>query len=354
MSLADEHKQEKQKTSRLFALDLIRVIAMLFVVLYHFNIILLAAGIDGTPDVFSMFGRNIAFGQVGVVLFFLLSGFVCHLSFDRKFQGGRFWKECGRFYLKRWLSIVPMFYVGFLATYFISQMQHGIRLDQRVIYNILTIDKYVELTCGTETVSNIGEWFTCILLFFYLVFPFFYLLKKKIGKYIFIAVIVFLRFFGVYFTEHGLGFFHAALQYLPTFLTGMLFSEFMRNREMPLPAAIAGLAITVVVMFVPLPSDGVKGWFLVAAIGIGLFMLIAYIGQKLDNRMSEKSPVRDAIGLMSRYSFPAYLTHRLLASYMAPVIFFSLRGIRFWVVLIVYLGITFFCRYAFKVLPTRL
>jgi len=79
---------ENQYTSRLDFLDALRAVAALAVILQH--------GLElSVPGFMVWTTRNFSFGQAGVCLFFLISGFIIPLSLEKSGSNIRFW--CGGF-----------------------------------------------------------------------------------------------------------------------------------------------------------------------------------------------------------------------------------------------------------------
>ncbi|MEH1849647.1 MAG: acyltransferase [Nostoc sp.] len=96
-----------QKLSHIPGLDGLRGIAALMVMLFHFNWL---------PLGISLINKVVVFGQTGVDLFFVLSGFlITRILISTKSQKNYF----TNFYIRRALRIFPLYYGFLIATYFI-------------------------------------------------------------------------------------------------------------------------------------------------------------------------------------------------------------------------------------------
>jgi peptidoglycan/LPS O-acetylase OafA/YrhL len=135
-------------------LDLLRAVAIVWVVVYHASLFQLAP--RDNPIV--------AFGWMGVDLFFALSGFLIAGQLLRPFaQGTRpAWR---RFVIRRALRTVPA-YLVVLAIYFLFPVVRE-RPDIRPLWNFLTFTTNLGLPQGAFS----HAWSLCVEEQFYLVFP---------------------------------------------------------------------------------------------------------------------------------------------------------------------------------------
>jgi peptidoglycan/LPS O-acetylase OafA/YrhL len=101
--------------NQIFALDGLRAIACLAVLSYHFN--LLAHNSQLLPamsGISSLLAIVLYFGESGVTLFFLLSGFLLFLPFAKAMLFDNPWPSIRRFYLRRIFRILPGYYAALL------------------------------------------------------------------------------------------------------------------------------------------------------------------------------------------------------------------------------------------------
>jgi peptidoglycan/LPS O-acetylase OafA/YrhL len=145
-------------TRRLPGLDLLRAIAIVWVMLFHSYII------DGWHEPFSAL-ENV--GWMGVDLFFVLSGYLIGYQLLKPLCEGRP-LSLGSFYLRRAFRILPA-YVAVLALYFLwpaFREKPGIQ----PLWQFLTFT--VNLTIDTDhNLAFSHVWSLCVEEHFYLVFP---------------------------------------------------------------------------------------------------------------------------------------------------------------------------------------
>ena len=150
-------------------LAILRLIAIFMVFHFHFIIVLDRQGI------FHGFANG-DWGCVGTSLFFLISGNCLARNYGEKLN-------VKKFYIKRWLSIFPAFYI----CYILVLIGHTVLLQNRVlagiapwrlIFTVLGIDNYLNFV-GIQNAALVGEWYTAIILCIYLLFPLLQFLYKK-------------------------------------------------------------------------------------------------------------------------------------------------------------------------------
>jgi peptidoglycan/LPS O-acetylase OafA/YrhL len=99
-------------TNRNFGLDLIRAISIWMVLLHHagFNI-------EGL--------QPLTLGAVGVEVFFVLSGFLIGGILFREIDKGKsIFQTLKRFWTRRWLRILPLYYAILLIKFFFFRSIH--------------------------------------------------------------------------------------------------------------------------------------------------------------------------------------------------------------------------------------
>lgn len=143
--------QPKKKTKKAY-LNIIRAIAVGIILVHHFWTSCVEYSVTG----FTFVHANGDFGQIGVNLFWLLSGAVMILNYQEHF-------DIRHYYKRRILSILPLYWLTWLAFYTYFMITSGWlpiwKLDPvRLLLTVLGVDGYISSV--TWTYFLVGEWFT--------------------------------------------------------------------------------------------------------------------------------------------------------------------------------------------------
>lgn len=165
-----EFMEEYAKTSRIPELDLVRVIAMLLVVTYHFGMEYRANGFDVAN--FLCVTVNYDFGNVAVTLFLLLSGALLFRKYGDSSVG-----SLKKFYAVRARAIYPPFWIMNLYVVF-SLVRHQVSDGSpffagnplKLLLTVTGFDGYVRMF-GFENYYFCGDWFIGGIVLLYLLFP---------------------------------------------------------------------------------------------------------------------------------------------------------------------------------------
>ena len=161
------------KKQRLFYLDLIRAVALVCILVIHFN-----AAVTGYFTLPSkLFGSvlpfNIYLGDFGSSLFFMVSG--AALQYTSPGQG-REPLNLARFYQKRAKAVYPMFWLAwciFFPIRFVTKPgYYAAAKTPSLLLTVLGLDNFAQ-AAGLVTMdfACVGEWFLGSILFLYLLFP---------------------------------------------------------------------------------------------------------------------------------------------------------------------------------------
>lgn len=150
--------------SRIFSIDLLRVVSLFMIILFHFNVEMITK--RGWGDMIGWHGNSyIDLGQIGVGLFMIISGY----SLSTKSN------SCGifSFYKKRLLRIFPQFYVCYAACLVALIVSNGsVAFSAPPVNFLLTLigfDGYLHYQLNTFYVT--GEWFLGAIVSLYIAFP---------------------------------------------------------------------------------------------------------------------------------------------------------------------------------------
>ncbi len=140
------------KMKRDYRLDLIRSIAIFMIFTFHFCCTI------GNTGVFYGYAND-GWGSVGTTMFFILSGFLLGNKYHGKFS-------VQDFYVKRWFSIFPLFYLTFAVAFLINGLTTGNwrygGSIWRFVFTLLGCDNYLGFY-GVPTYALVGEWFTAVI-----------------------------------------------------------------------------------------------------------------------------------------------------------------------------------------------
>lgn len=128
----------------LFRFDLIRILAMVFVIGTHFNETFGSMGIRASCLHVYM-GKGLLYSQMGVVLFILMSGSLSAASLERSLSDNGMLerKSVLRYYKKRLLSVLPLYYMAYVMAYVIKVAPKGVAVHKAMIWTLFGLDGYL-------------------------------------------------------------------------------------------------------------------------------------------------------------------------------------------------------------------
>lgn len=141
-------------------------------------------------------------GGLGVDIFFVLSGFFCILPFLKDKKGYKDFKSVLKYFIKKIIRIIPLYYIVILSVFFIDGNTNNIKSVSDLIKNMLFIE------CDGHL------WYLQQEMFFYLITPLliriccFVSSKFKIkDKYMFIILFISSILLNVFLTENVVHFY---------------------------------------------------------------------------------------------------------------------------------------------------
>lgn len=148
-------------SSRLPCLDGVRAFAALGVVIVHVGLI------SGYSVRGGVLGPYFARGEVGVTVFFLLSGFLVYRPFVAAHLDGRPAPRLGRYLWRRAVRIVPLYWVALTVVLFVDK-----RTEIENVGDLLTFYGFAQIyRAGYEAEGIQQAWSLCTLVSFYLAAP---------------------------------------------------------------------------------------------------------------------------------------------------------------------------------------
>ena len=288
------------KKERIFYLDMIRSLSLIFVIIFHYNIHLRWNNISG-GNVFNIVS-NEYLGPIGVSLFLIISGAALMYSYQTDLYILDFFK-------RRFWTIYPVFWTGFiiafLFTFYMNKTINHDASNWTIILTILGIDGYTN-----RIVPNfflVGEWFLGFILQFYLIFPILrrFVIKKPKA---FLIVIFTLYVLSIMFNEqwYGLVGYPSLLSRLPEFVFGMYFIYYIKNVK-----TFQFICAVFVVMSLIVGSFDIGSIMVTTLLGMGTFILFVYLAQKVKN-----GKVKTIFSFISKYSFTSIIANQLTMVYV--------------------------------------
>ncbi|MHB0828995.1 MAG: acyltransferase family protein [Schaalia turicensis] len=285
---------------RLFYLDFIRALATLLIVLTHFNNPYLAEGgylLTNMP-----FGIYV--GGLGVSLFLTISGAALTFTYRRPYSLKTFW-------WKRAKGLYPMFWIAWIVAFvFLFTKSGGVSPvnapAKNFIFTIFGIDGLLE-NFHVQTAYILGEWFLGFILIFYLVFP---LLLWGVDEHPITTAILGITLYAgshIYFLNFpGLATSVLLPTHIPELLFGMYFTKYVKHVHWAWLFPVAGILIVSSLYPTQIHED-----IATTFVGIATFTALVILG-----RYIAFQPVRAFVSLISKYSYPIFLTHHVVIAYL--------------------------------------
>lgn len=160
---------------RVIGLDILRVSLALLIFMFHSNVHVLKCE-------YGIFNGFVRMGAIAMTGFFLLSGYAINLSSGRKDMSDI--KEIKRFYIKRLISILPLYYAWALIVAGFNIAVKGIfgAMEEVILFPIETLGIQSVFATLFPFSHNGGSWFISCILICYFIFPFLQILTKDLSN----------------------------------------------------------------------------------------------------------------------------------------------------------------------------
>lgn len=302
--------QTINKRPRLFYLDFVRAIAVVLIVITHFNNPFLA-----DRPIFANEPFGIYIGGWGVSLFLIISGAALMYTHD-----GPEHMDLRTFYWKRFKAIYPMFWIAFIIANAYLFLHNGAIVAAQapkwsLIFSVLAVDGFLA-NAGIPTFYTLGEWFLGFIIIFYIAFP---LLRAGVKKHPYwTAAIIAAAYAITIFAPlqlHGMPKDLLLTTRLPELIFGMYFVRYIK--KVPHIMGVVALAVLVVQQFTTILSGNIA----VTVVGIASFLVLVWISEWVNIR-----PVRTVIKSLSKYSYPIFLVHHQVIIQIFSKVNFSALG----------------------------
>lgn len=165
--IINEHK-------RVIGLDLMRISMAFLIFMFHSRIHVLQCS-------YGILNSFVDMGAIAMTGFFLLSGYVINLSYGRKNMSDS--KILKHFYLKRLISIIPLYFVwaSILVTANIVINGKNAAIEEIVLFPVELLGIQSVFSSLFSFSHNGGSWFISCILICYFLFPLLQIITKKIS-----------------------------------------------------------------------------------------------------------------------------------------------------------------------------
>lgn len=296
-------KEREGMKKRCFYLDFIRSIAVIAILLTHYNAnyLFLNDGAGFHKVVLTSRVANIYIGDFGVSLFLIISGAALMYTYENQL----ILKD---FYRKRFKSIFPMFWICYLIVYSHSFLVNGgnpISAGRpTILLTLLGLDGYI----GTAipTYYMIGEWFLGFIIIVYVIFP---LLRAGINKKPILTCVLVLALYGYFMLHYDIPFIKNIFLFirLPEIVFGMVFVKYIK--KIPWPVSVMAFVVLILNTII---KPQIDTSFQMTYIGISSFLLLAGVAKFFE----KASFVTYLCKVISKYSYAVFLTHHYIISYV--------------------------------------
>ena len=309
------------KKEKIAGFDLVRAICTIGIVLFHYSFNFIEYRIAGEHIFFARFANG-EWGNMFVAMFFMLSGALLWYNHGESFN-------LPMFYLKRWLSIFPMFYLAWFPAYLAKVQELGDWLwagpRSKFLYTVFGMDGYFMQLDPSKPNFNVnyytlGEWFLGAIIILYVAFPALWLLFRRYNvtgtviRHIFTVVLIAAFCANLYYDWWQMPAGKNLITCFLDFWAGMLLMEYYGKRlnkdcvkNIKKRITIFGGLFLFVAFFVPL---GIEMNNVVSSLIVGAVFFVVLLNIS-DAVMRWKLP-SIIIKYVSRWSFGVFLVHHVL------------------------------------------
>ncbi len=302
------------KRERIQSFDLIRALCTVGIVLFHYSYNFIELSISGSHLVFARFPSG-NWGGMMVAMFFMLSGAVLWYNYGEKFSPGHF-------FIRRWLSIFPMFYAAWFVVYLykVKELGNWYWAGPRRVFlqTFFGVDGYLLKPGVNMNYYTVGEWFLGAIVILYALFPivrFLFMRNRFTGialRVIFTVVLTVAFILNLYRDWFDISDGKNMITCLMGFWMGMLLMEIYikKIKDMSLKGRrILGVSCAVLSILVTVIAiEGVSEVIISHICGILWMTVLMLVGE----RLMDIKPVNLVCTYISKWSFGIFLVHHVL------------------------------------------
>lgn len=309
-------------------LDIIRCIATLLILIYHYNCTLLEFG-ETNIWRFGYAWGSYSVGAIGVVLFFMLSGTALIYNY-----GANAVFDCKKFLLKRLSKMFLLYWALYIIVYIVYAVRY-----HNVLFNggspVTILFSFFQLDFFDDIIYQkwggvywlVGEWFSTVIIFIYIVFPFLRHLYIKYWKTT--TLILFFLFWCNNYLQiltFGNGYF-SITNGVFAFWLGMIFLKVKYSSKIKLTAFILLIALLI---FNP------SNFFNIEYFPVFLFSLCLYVFLYGFDYQS------NLVKSISNISYEVYLLHHRIQILIIPYLIAECEYISQKILLFVFVTVSIF------------
>lgn len=287
------------KKERCFYLDFVRAIAVISILLTHYNARWIYMNSEDALKKAILTTRvaNVYIGDFGVSLFLIISGAALMYTYSDQL-------DLKKFYVKRMTSIYPMFWIGYFFVFAHSFLVNGGINESIPKWNILLTVIGMDGYLGTVLPSFylIGEWFLGFIIIIYVLFP---LLRKGTIQFPKITAIIVLGLYILFMFNYNIPFIKNIFLFIRLLevVFGMYFVKYIRRVNGWFTLTAAGVLVLNCII-----KPQIDASLQMTYVGISAFLVLTWIS----NFIQENKVVVKCCGILSKYSYAIFLTHHYI------------------------------------------
>lgn len=323
------NKKFEQCINRDYGYDFIRFLAMMLIVFHHIVKVWQNYNYNVHTSLLYIVRHDaISFGRVGVALFFILSGALLIKKYYDHLNNISFYK-------KRLVRIEVPHMIGFLCAFALQYLINPRIINVDIIgaiFSFIGLGYSGEFwnKLGVRSIWVIGEWFTAVIIFLYLIFPlmrWLFINYLKIGSFI-ISFIFLLNLEFEILTYHN-GWF-SITNGMMCFWMGMLFEKYKHVFDKKW--CISLLSCVAIIYWFINPKD-ILGYKYLSCFVFSCLLFICLYRIKFSNTL---------VQFVCKYNYEIYLTHHRIFILLFPALLTSKSNDAQLVISAIFLiGITF-------------
>lgn len=299
---------QNQKSPRFYELDLLRFIAALAVVLFHYTFIFVVENRDGSGLDLPLLKSIFKYGYLGVNFFFMLSGFVILLTaLNKSWQG---------FFVSRVVRLFPAFWVALTITtvaILLLDDRDVVSVLSQYLWNLTMIPEYL----GVPNIDSVYWTLQIEIKFYFWIFVI--LLFNKI-RYIegILFVWLLISFVDMFHFKHNYSHYLFIPLWAPYFTAGALFYIIkMKGLSVKRVALLVLSFVLSLYLAIEEVEDKIVNYnvdyslLVVSFLILSFFLIFAFVIRKKDS--SRETPAyrrcRTWCATLGGISYPLYLLH---------------------------------------------